>query len=157
MHICKLQGYFIVSAFGGFIFRLLYLRWKAKISVPLWNYIIRHSRTLLLLWANIIINEIHCICYTVGINVLCLIIETYFNVYILYIWGAGIAQSVWRLATGCSAEESEFKCLYGQEYSLLHVVQIGSGAHPASYPMGTGNSFPGGKAAGAWSWPLTCN
>jgi hypothetical protein len=23
------------------------------------------------------------------------------------------------------------------------------GAHPASYPMGTGDSFPGGKAAGA--------
>jgi hypothetical protein len=29
-------------------------------------------------------------------------------------------------------------------------------AHPASYPMGTRGSFPGGKAAGAWSWPLTC-
>jgi hypothetical protein len=27
--------------------------------------------------------------------------------------------------------------------------------HPASYPMGTGVSFPGGKAAGALSWPLT--
>jgi hypothetical protein len=24
----------------------------------------------------------------------------------------------------------------------------GSGAHPASYPMGTGGSFPGDKAAG---------
>jgi hypothetical protein len=23
--------------------------------------------------------------------------------------------------------------------------------------MGTGNSFPGGKAAGVWSWPLTSN
>jgi len=33
-------------------------------------------------------------------------------------------------------------------------VQNGSGAHPASYPMGTGGSFLGGKAAGAWSWPL---
>jgi hypothetical protein len=27
--------------------------------------------------------------------------------------------------------------------------------HPASYPMGTRGSFPGGKAAGVWSWPLT--
>jgi hypothetical protein len=27
-------------------------------------------------------------------------------------------------------------------------VQTGSGAHPASYPMGTGGSFPGSKA-----WP----
>jgi hypothetical protein len=28
---------------------------------------------------------------------------------------------------------------------------------PTSYPMGTGGSFPWGKAAGAWSWPLTSN
>jgi hypothetical protein len=40
-------------------------------------------------------------------------------------------------------------------FSLHHRVQNGSGAHPASYPMGNGGSFPGGKAAGAWSWPLT--
>jgi hypothetical protein len=38
---------------------------------------------------------------------------------------------------------------------FFHVVQTGSGAHPASYPMGTWGSFPGGKAAGTWSWPLT--
>jgi hypothetical protein len=36
-----------------------------------------------------------------------------------------------------------------------HCVQSGSGAHPASYPMGTRGSFLGGKAAGAWSWLLT--
>jgi len=30
-----------------------------------------------------------------------------------------------------------------------HSVQNGSGAHTASYPMGTRGSFPGGKAAGA--------
>jgi hypothetical protein len=34
-------------------------------------------------------------------------------------------------------------------FSLHHRVQNGSGAHPASYPMVTGGSFPGGKAAGA--------
>jgi hypothetical protein len=33
-------------------------------------------------------------------------------------------------------------------FSLLHRV------HPASYSVGTGDSFLGGKAAGAWSWPL---
>jgi hypothetical protein len=33
--------------------------------------------------------------------------------------------------------------------SLHHRVQNGSGAHPASYPMGTTASFPGSKAAGA--------
>jgi hypothetical protein len=40
-------------------------------------------------------------------------------------------------------------------FSLHHRVQNGSGAHQASYTMGTKSSFPGGKAAGAWSWPLT--
>jgi hypothetical protein len=34
-------------------------------------------------------------------------------------------------------------------FSLHHRVQNGSGAHPASYPMGIEGSFPGGKAAGA--------
>jgi hypothetical protein len=33
-------------------------------------------------------------------------------------------------------------------FSLHHRVQTGSGAHPASYPMGIR-----GKAAAAWSWP----
>jgi hypothetical protein len=38
----------------------------------------------------------------------------------------------------------------GSEFFLLHVVQTGSGAHLASYPIGTGGgSFPGVKAAGA--------
>jgi hypothetical protein len=41
---------------------------------------------------------------------------------------------------------SEFESWYGQVFSLLRVVQTGSGAHPASYPMDTGGSFPGGKA-----------
>jgi hypothetical protein len=34
-------------------------------------------------------------------------------------------------------------------FSLHRRVQNGSGAHPASYPMGTRGSFPGDKAAGA--------
>jgi len=38
-------------------------------------------------------------------------------------------------------------------FSLRHRDQTGSGAHPASYPMGMGGCFPGIKAAGAWSWP----
>jgi hypothetical protein len=32
--------------------------------------------------------------------------------------------------------------------SLHHRLRNGSEAHPASYPMGTRGSFPGGKAAG---------
>jgi hypothetical protein len=34
----------------------------------------------------------------------------------------------------------------GADFSSSLCVQTGSGAHPASYPMGTGGSFPGGKA-----------
>jgi hypothetical protein len=33
-------------------------------------------------------------------------------------------------------------------FFLHHRVQIGSGAHLASYPMGTGGFFPGGEADG---------
>jgi hypothetical protein len=37
----------------------------------------------------------------------------------------------------------------GSRISLLEVVHTGSEVHPTSYPIGTGGSFPGGKAAGA--------
>jgi hypothetical protein len=33
--------------------------------------------------------------------------------------------------------------------NFLHVVQTGSGVHPASYTVGTGGYIPGGKAAGS--------
>jgi hypothetical protein len=33
-------------------------------------------------------------------------------------------------------------------FPLSRCVQNGSGAHPASYPMGTRGSFPGSKAPG---------
>jgi len=33
-------------------------------------------------------------------------------------------------------------------FPLHHCVQTGSGAHPASYPVGTGVSFPGVKQPG---------
>jgi hypothetical protein len=56
--------------------------------------------------------------------------------------------SVVGIATGWTTKGSEFESLWGQGFSLLHVVQTGSGAHTASFPMGTGGSFPGGKAAG---------
>jgi hypothetical protein len=56
--------------------------------------------------------------------------------------GAGIAQSVQRLATGCTSEESEFDFRLRQKFSILQFLQTGSEAHPAYYPMDTG-----GKAA----------
>jgi hypothetical protein len=63
--------------------------------------------------------------------------------------GVGIAQSVQRLATGWTTEGSDFESRYGQEFSLLSVVQTGSGARPASYAMGTGGYFHWGKTARA--------
>jgi hypothetical protein len=42
-----------------------------------------------------------------------------------------------------------------RDFRPLHSVQTGFGTHTASYPMGTGVSFPGSKAAGAWSLPLS--
>jgi len=40
-------------------------------------------------------------------------------------------------------------------YSLRHSFQAGSVIYPASYPMDTGDSLAGGKAAGTWIWSLT--
>jgi hypothetical protein len=48
------------------------------------------------------------------------------------------------IATGWTTERSEFESRYGEEFYLLRVIQTGSGAHPAYYPMGTAGSFPGG-------------
>jgi polyferredoxin len=59
--------------------------------------------------------------------------------------GAGIVLSVQRLVMGWMTDGSVFESLYGQEFSLFHVFQSGSGAHP----IGTGGSCPGGKATGA--------
>jgi hypothetical protein len=60
--------------------------------------------------------------------------------------GVGIAQSVQRRATGWT---TGVRFPAGQDFSLLHSVQTGSGAHLAPYPMDTGDPFLRGKAAGA--------
>jgi hypothetical protein len=61
-------------------------------------------------------------------------------------------RSIILLATVCPRDSpvgiAGVRVPVGQEFSFLHVVQAGSGAHPASYPMGTGGSFLAGKAAG---------
>jgi hypothetical protein len=46
--------------------------------------------------------------------------------------------------TSLTTDGSEFESRYDQEFSLLHVVQTGSGAHPASYPTDT----PGALSSG---------
>jgi hypothetical protein len=59
------------------------------------------------------------------------------------------AQSVQRLATGWTVEVLDFESRWGQDFSLIHAVETGSGVPPTSHPMGTGGFSPGGKAAGA--------
>jgi hypothetical protein len=50
----------------------------------------------------------------------------------------------WRL-DGLRAGQPGLVSRQRQDVSLLHNVQTGSGAHPASYPASTGGSFSGGK------------
>jgi hypothetical protein len=67
--------------------------------------------------------------------------------------GAGITQ--WYSAE-LWARWSRVRVLAGAgDFSLHHRVETGPGAQPASYPVGTRRAFPGAKATGAWSWPLT--
>jgi hypothetical protein len=54
-------------------------------------------------------------------------------------WGVGVRVVVWA------------------RFTPLHIIHTGSGACTASYPKGNKDSFLGGKAAGAWSWPLISN
>jgi hypothetical protein len=54
------------------------------------------------------------------------------------------------LGYGLYDRDSGVRFLAGAgNFSLSHHVQNGSGAHPASYPMGIRGSFPGGKEPGA--------
>jgi hypothetical protein len=45
-------------------------------------------------------------------------------------------------------EGREFEFRWGQKFSLLLIVQTGSGFHPTSYKMNTGGSFPRVKRQG---------
>jgi hypothetical protein len=47
---------------------------------------------------------------------------------------------------GLDVRAIEVRSPPGADFSSSPYVQTGSGAHPAFYPMGTGGSFPGGKA-----------
>jgi hypothetical protein len=79
-----------------------------------------------------------------------------YNVYGMYIESR---DSTVGIATGYGLDDQgvEVRVPEGARIFTFPCRQIGSGAHPASYPMGNGGSFPGGEAAGAWSWPLTSN
>jgi hypothetical protein len=50
------------------------------------------------------------------------------------------------------SQHSEYSKGWGRGFDSWHCVQTGSGTHPESYPMNSGQSFPEGKAARTWSW-----
>jgi hypothetical protein len=58
-----------------------------------------------------------------------------------YIFGVGTA-------IGYGMGDRDLISGRGKEFSLFHSVQTGSEAHPVSYSMDTGGSFPRGKATG---------
>jgi hypothetical protein len=62
--------------------------------------------------------------------------------------GAGVAQSVYCLTTDWTTGRSRFdpRQRQAKDISSNFSVKIGSGAHPASCPMGTGGPLPGDKA-----------
>jgi hypothetical protein len=62
-----------------------------------------------------------------------------------------------RLPMSWTAEGLVSKFRWGQNFSPLHSVQTGPMSHPAFNSKGTGFTFSGGNAAGAWSRPLTSN
>jgi hypothetical protein len=70
----------------------------------------------------------------------------------MFTYTVGIATSY-----GLTMKWSEFESRWEQEFLFLHVVQIGSGSHLASYPLGTGGFSPWGKAEVVWLGALTSN
>jgi hypothetical protein len=69
--------------------------------------------------------------------------ESNFMLCVIFFW-ARVAQSVQCLTTDWTAEvRSQTEA---EDFSSNLCVQTGSGAHPASCTVGTGGSFPGGKA-----------
>jgi hypothetical protein len=48
-----------------------------------------------------------------------------------------------RYSDGLQVRRPGFDSRQGPDFSLLHRIETGYRAHPASYPMGTWGSFPG--------------
>jgi hypothetical protein len=86
-------------------------------------------------------------------NMICLnrVIELFFLhgymelTYNLVFWGSRDAGGIVTGYTGWTAR-ARFSAV--QDFSLLHSVQTGSGAHSTSYSVGNGGSFPGAKRQG---------
>jgi uncharacterized membrane protein YgcG len=115
-------------------FKLIFWKeWKIKKYSDMWGVIVLPELTMN---SVIIMNNFMCCCYSFVLRKL---------------RAVGIALGYGLDDWGCRVR---FPAGAGN-FSLHHRVKTGSGAHPASYPTGTGGSYSGGKAAGAWSWPFT--
>jgi hypothetical protein len=71
----------------------------------------------------------------------------------IYLFKVGKRGSSVSTVNRLRARRPEFKSRQWQRWS--HRFQTGSGAHPASCPMGTWGSYPRSRTTGSWSWPLT--
>jgi hypothetical protein len=76
--------------------------------------------------------------------------QDYVEIYKYYVYVKSHDSSVGiALSYGLDVRGSRVRFPAGAgNFSLHHRIQNGSGAQPASYPMGTRGSFPEGKAAG---------
>jgi hypothetical protein len=67
---------------------------------------------------------------------------------ILHFYGRGNWDSSVDIATGCGLDFEASVPGRGKRFFILHSVHTGIGTCPASSPVGTMGSFPGGKAVG---------
>jgi hypothetical protein len=109
--------------------------------------LIRISKTKRSTWPKIFvrINSIH-FCRILGIYKY---IQNGSRVVIgaLIVRSSNLLSYIFVLRAGQSGSRVRFQAGAGN-FSLHHCVQNGSGAHPASYPMGARGSFPGVKRPG---------
>jgi hypothetical protein len=85
-------------------------------------------------------------------------VHAFFLFFFLFFFHSKCRDSSVGVATGYGLDDRMIGGRFppgASNFSLPHHVQTSSGAHAASYPIGTGDFFPGSKAVGAWCWPLT--
>jgi hypothetical protein len=86
--------------------------------------------------------------YTRNVNIKLNLKEISCDDWMEFIWLRTGTTAVWQKPRK-DDPGSRVRFLAGAGNFSQHRVQNGSGADPASYPMGTRGSFLGGKAAGA--------
>jgi hypothetical protein len=122
-----------------FGFPFAYADWETCVWISFTNSLNKTPYVILLLL-------LHSLRYFVGkyyLRFTMLLEDGWFWIIIPYVWYENCDGSVGiALGYGLDVRGSKVWFLVGSgNFSLHHRVQNGSGAHPASYPMGTGDSF----------------